>query len=285
MNSNNSDVTINDENDFYQKVKKYVNENKPHICILTPCYGGQCYVNYTVCLLNTFILFKEFDIKLSIEFCKGDSLVSRARNNLIAKAMTDNTITHIIFIDSDITWTPHDILKLLLSDKSIVGGSYPLKNYKWENLTNPQFISNCLERKQKSKLNNLIDDKKYIQYNMLRYNMNFISSEISVENNLTRVKHIANGFMLIKRNTIEKMMEAYPDTKYTDDIGFLTQEENKYAYALFDCGVVDDHYLSEDWLFCDRWTRLGGNVYVDVTINLTHSGTEEFQGSFISTIM
>ena len=49
--------------------------------------------------------------------------------------------------------------------------------------------------------------------------------------------------MMIQRNVIEKMTTSYHSTKYTDDINFLTTDENKYAYALFDCGVVDDHYL------------------------------------------
>jgi hypothetical protein len=89
--------------------------------------------------------------------------------------------------------------------------------------------------------------------------------------------------MMFKRSTIEQMQLAYPSTKYTDDVGFLQKpEENKHAYALFDCGVEDDHYLSEDWMFCHRWTKMGGSVYLDVSINLTHTGLEDYAGSFIS---
>jgi hypothetical protein len=89
--------------------------------------------------------------------------------------------------------------------------------------------------------------------------------------------------MMIRREVIEKMMTAFPSTKYTDDISFLLPEENKYAYALFDCGVEDNHYYSEDWMFCHRWSKMGGDVFVDVSINLTHIGIENYRGSFIST--
>jgi len=82
--------------------------------------------------------------------------------------------------------------------------------------------------------------------------VNYISKEVKIKNNLTRVKHVATGFMMIHRDVIEKMTKSYSATKYTDDVNFLTADENKYAYALFDCGVVDDHYLSEDWMFCNR---------------------------------
>ena len=63
---------------------------------------------------------------------------------------------------------------------------------------------------------------------------------------MVKVRHVATGFMMIQRNVIENMMIAYPSTKYTDDIGFLTEDENKFAYALFDCCVEDGHHLPED---------------------------------------
>ena len=91
--------------------------------------------------------------------------------------------------------------------------------------------------------------------------------------------------MLIKRNVIERMQKGFPYTKYVDDVNFLNGEENVNAYALFDCGVENNHYYSEDWLFCERWTNLGGSIFVEVTINLSHTGTEQYRGCFLSTIM
>jgi len=108
---------------------------------------------------------------------------------------------------------------------------------------------------------------------------------LEVEENLTKVRHLATGFMLIERSVIEKMSLAFPSTKYTDDVGFLTGSENNYAYALFDCGVEDGHYFSEDWLFCSRWSKMGGSIWVDVTIDLTHTGIQDFAGSFISSLV
>jgi hypothetical protein len=102
---------------------------------------------------------------------------------------------------------------------------------------------------------------------------------------LARVRHLATGFMMFKRSVIEKMGLAYPTTKYTDDVGFLVGDQNKYAYALFDCGVEDDHYYSEDWLFCHRWTKMGGNIYIDVGINLMHTGNEDFKGCYLASIL
>jgi len=231
-------------------------------------------------------LFDKVGIPLVIEFCRNDSLVSRARNNLVAKAMNDQNCTHIMFIDSDITWDPVDILKLIISDKCLCGGIYPLKHYYWERLTKEDnVVKKWIDKKNESQFKNVISDESAIQYNLLKYNINYIDSVLNIEANLARVKHLATGFMMFKREVIEKMGKAYPHTKYTDDVGFLSGSENDYAYALFDCGVEDGHYFSEDWMFCHRWTKMGGNIYVNVGINLVHTGNEDFYGSYISSII
>ena len=261
------------EIDLDTKVKTYVNQYKPTICILTPCYGSMCYVNYVYCLIKTKEVFELYGIGLKIEFCKNDSLVSRARNNLVAKAMAMPNITHIMFIDNDITWDPINIIKLMIADKPIVGGIYPLKKYNWEKIAqNKNFVTDIIKRKNESNMKDFIDDDTLIQYSLLNYNVNYFNNEVKIEKNLAEVRHIATGFMLIKRGAIEKMMEAFPNTKYVDDVHFLEKNENDYAYALFDCGVEDNHYLSEDWMFCSRWTKMGGKLWIDVSINLSHTG-------------
>jgi hypothetical protein len=232
-------------------------------------------------------LFSKYGLKLRVEFCRNDSLVSRARNNLIAKALHDKEVTHVIFIDADITWNPIDIFKLILADKNIVGGVYPIKNYDWSKLIVPgqNVVQDWITKKSNSKLSGSISDPDLIQHKLMRYNLNYISNTLEITNNLTKVRHLATGFMMIRRDTIDKMIRAFPSTKYTDDVGFLREDENDYAYALFDCGVEDGHYCSEDWLFCSRWSKMGGEVWVDVTINLNHCGVEDFKGSYLTSLV
>ena len=269
-----------------EKIQHFIKINHPKLYILTPCYGGMCHVNYVICLMNTINLFKQIGFPLQIEFCKNDSLVSRARNNLIARAMNDPTSTHFMFIDSDISWDPLDILKLILSEKELIGGIYPLKDYDWSKLSsNPDYISQLLKRKNKSELSKVITNEQMIQYNLLKYNVNYLTNMLEINNNLAKVRHVATGFMMIKRPVIQKMMKSFPSTKYVDDVNFLKPEENEFAYALFDCGVEEGHYFSEDWLFCHRWTKMGNEIWIDVSINLVHSGVEDYRGSYISSII
>jgi hypothetical protein len=272
--------------EFEKSVRNYISLNPPKIFILTPCYGGLCHANYTSSLINTINCFNSLSIKYQIEFCCNDSLISRARNNIVAKAMSDKEMTHMMFIDSDITWAPEDILKLLMKDKNLIGGVYPLKRYDWAKLaSDPGKIKEWISNKNKQDILKQFSESDFIQHKMLEYNVNFLNSSISIENNLIQVKHIASGFMMIKRQTIELMCKAFPSTKYTDDVSYLKGDQNNYAYALFDTGVHEDHYLSEDWMFCTRWIEMGGKCFIDVTINLVHSGTEHYKGSFITSLL
>jgi hypothetical protein len=273
-------------------IRNYVLFNNPKVYILTPCYGGMCHINYMSCLMQTIETLNKYGIKFKIEFCKNDSLVSRARNNLVARAMNDASMTHIMFIDSDISWDPVSIIQLLLDNKELIGGIYPLKHYDWnklvkdpENPNNKNIVQTWLQHKNNSQLKDLLPDEIYIQNKLLKYNVNYLENNLAIEQNIAKVRHIATGFMMIKRIVIEQMSKAFPSTKYTDDVGFLTSDENKFAFALFDCGVCDGHYYSEDWLFCNRWSKMKKDIFINVSIHLTHTGPQDFIGSFISSIL
>ena len=280
-----SQPEISETFDFEKRVKDFAEKTNPYVCILTPCYGGVSFIEYVTSLINTLNMFRSLGINIKIEFCRNDSLVSRARNNLVAKALNDPKVTHILFIDNDIIWEPVSVLKLLIADKAIIGGVYPLKNYFWNKLTEPNIVKNWIDAKNSSMLKDIISDEGIVQNKLLKYNLNLLPEGLTIENNIGRVKHIATGFMMIKRDTLEKMFAAFPSTKYTDDVSFLRPEENRFAYALFDCGVEDDHYYSEDWMFCSRWSKMGGEIWVDISINLTHIGIERYNGSYLSQLV
>lgn len=274
------------------KLQEYTSKNKVKLCILTPCFGDICHTGYVSSLLKTVNTLNSLKINHIIEFCRNDSLVTRARNNLIARAMNDLDITHFLFIDNDIQWGAEEIIKLLCHDKNIIGGVYPIKKYKWNKILQKDAItgeynsiSKIQQRKHKSELTNMISDNNYIMHNLVDYNFNYLDERIHIKDNILKVKHIATGFMMIKRHVIESMIKAFPSTKYTDDVNFLTTDENKYAYALFDCSVENGTYCSEDWVFCNRWRNMGGNIFVDVTITLTHTGIEDYKGLYMSSIM
>jgi hypothetical protein len=150
--------------------------------------------------------------------------------------------THLMFIDADIGFEPEEIFKLILADKDVVGGLYPKKALP---------ISYVV--------NKVPDAEK--------------------EGNMVEVLNLGTGFMLIKREVLEKMIEANPQLHYIDNIG-LDPKYAPFKYALFDTEIDPSttEYLSEDYLFCKRWREMGGKIWADLTITLNHCGYFTFRG-------
>ena len=215
---------------------------KSHVHFATPCYGGNimegCFSSY----LRYSMLAMKHDIPFSVDTMVNESLVCRARNNLVAKFLANPDATHLMFIDADIAWDPESVLRLVLHDKGVVCGAYPMKS---EPI---RYVLNTLENAQHH-------DPLY---------------EVSTS---------GTGFMLIKREIIEALAAAMPQLKYKDSLN-LGERYEPHMYALFDT-IIDEngHYLSEDWTFCKRVREvLNKPIWVDTGIKLDHLGTHRFKG-------
>jgi len=92
------------------------------VMIGTPAHDGRVDVWYCHSLSNTIKALQDKDIELFPVYVTMDSLVQRARNDLV-KLAVEGGIDDLIFIDSDQEWDPNDILKLLSYDVDVVGGT------------------------------------------------------------------------------------------------------------------------------------------------------------------
>lgn len=246
------------------------------ILVGTPCYGGMCFIGYVASLMQAKDYLRTKNIQLETCFLTNESLIPRGRNTIVAKFMNDPSFTHLLFVDSDITFNHLSIERLIYHDKGVVGALYPKKGYQWDKLKDATDLISAESF-----------DENAVKCRMMSYVVNY-TNDRQVVNGLLRVKHIGTGFFMVKREVIMQMMEKYADLKYDDDINILTPSENQWLYALFDCEVHQlgqrRHYLSEDYLFCKRWQDIGGEIFADVTIPLTHTGTHSFVGNFLKSI-
>jgi len=215
--------------------------SKVHLHIGLPCYGGLLLESTMTSIIKFVLLAPKVGMNWSLDTMANESLVTRARNNLMAKMMTNEAATHFMFIDADIRFDANSIFQMLAADKDIIAGMYPKKAYP------------------------------------IAYNIN-LNKETKIQGPLFTVDTAATGFLMFKRKVYADLIAAHPKTKYIDDVGLGKQFE-KYMYAIFDCEIDDQgHYLSEDWNFCRRAKALGYDIWADSRVLLNHSGTHEFQG-------
>jgi hypothetical protein len=243
-----------------------------NLFIGVPCYGGAITEEFFMSTIEAVQMFSALGMKFSINTIQ-DSLISRSRNILTAKFLASDC-THMLFIDADIGYDPRAILRLLIKDKEIVTAAYPIKEINWAQVK---------ERAESgSEAADLVEHG-------VRFVVNFkpdSNGVISVVDGIMEVHDAGTGFMMIKREALLKMIEAYPELKFTDDGGALvTEEDNKWAYAFFNSYIDENNrFLSEDYGFCRYWQKIGGRIWVDPSIQLTHVGKMKYKGTLINAL-
>lgn len=251
--------------------------SKVKLHLATPCYGGMVSVEYMRSMCTLINEFSRSGLRYSIQTISNDSLVTRARNCLLASFLADKEATHLMFIDADISFNFKSIYRLLASDRQVVGGIYPMKTVDWDNV------------RSSLKENPDISDDELV-HRSGKYVINVHSSEVdrksvgSVKDGFVKVANVGTGFLLIRRDVFETLMQHYPEQQYANDIGtFNGKPEADNMWAFFDTWLHPDtkRYLSEDYAFCQKWIEAGGDVWADLMCPLHHRGNFVFRGSAI----
>lgn len=231
------------------------------VFLSTPCYGGLCLQAYAESMIEFQKLCAMKGIQLYLDTTENESLITRGRNISIARFLYKSDSDFFIFIDADIRFNPHSLLRLIESGHDVSVACYPKKVVMWEQA---EFaVKNGDQRNLQRLSSSLV--------------LNFKSEKSQVVNGFTEVLDGPTGFMCIKRSVIEKMYEEYKHLMCVND--HQNKDLDEYC-AIFDCMIDPDtrRYLSEDYAFCRRWQQIGGKIYADVTAVLGHVGNLRFSG-------
>ena len=96
------------------------------VLVGTPCYDGKIEVWYANSLVQTIKAAMPLGLEIIPIWLSYDALVQRARNDLMG-IMMETGCDDIVFIDSDIEFTPENFFKLLSYPVDVVGGTYRKK--------------------------------------------------------------------------------------------------------------------------------------------------------------
>lgn len=228
---------------------------RPVVAIATPVHSG-VHPAYVGSLLATHGKAYELGVSLRWVQTHGDSLVPRARNVLAAIFLADPAVTHIFWIDGDISWNPDDVFRLLAHDVDFVCGLYVLKTTKFSHPVE-RFVFGPLDA-----ADTIIDEDR----------------------GLFEIDCAGTGFMMTKRVVYERMMAAYPDSRISraPEMSYGFPKAMPYLHNFFPVEVVDGVLVPEDYGFCHRWRAIGGKVWADPTVQLTHHGAYAYTANPMS---
>jgi hypothetical protein len=245
------------------------------IMIATPMYGGQCAGMFCKSIADLTNTALANGVQLQFYFMFNESLITRARNYCCDEFLRSDC-THLMFIDSDIGFAPNDVLALLAiminrPDIDVIGGPYPKKCISWEKIK--LAVDKGVADQDPRVLENFVGD----------YVLNPVSgkNEIKIDEP-TEVAEIGTGFMMLKRDVLERFREHYPEFSYKPDhVRTEHFDGSREIHAFFDTVIDPDtkRYLSEDYMFCQYVRKMGGTVYICPWMQMAHVGSYVFGGS------
>lgn len=231
------------------------------VMVAVPCYGS---ATTSPCTASLFTLAGDcarLGLNVQLEL-RSESAITRLRNTMVGQFLQNEDYSHLCFIDADLQFSTEAVMRLLLADRDVVAGIYPLKQFNWPpgghmppGMTQAEF-ENC-----------------YASYPF------FPIDDHADPDGFCEVYATTTGFMCIKRHVIEDMIEKHPEWNYTPD-NLPPATRSPYHWAIFE-NMIDPQsrrYLTEDYAFCWRWRKMGGKIYADTQSQLNHMGQHVFKG-------
>jgi hypothetical protein len=228
------------------------------ILIATPTYNRTVTSSYTESLV---VLASELSRHgHSFRYATLDSAdIAASRNAFASQVYNDASLTHLLFIDSDISFLPRPVIRMLALGVPVAGCVYPKRRLNIDKVI-------ALARK--------LDDTQTI----LAMAQEFVVSHeasLRIEAGVCKVNGIGMGLCLIERGALVRLVET--GTIRSEKSPLFSNFLTGLTYGFFD----PMNGLSEDLSFCQRWrTTCGGEIHAVVDEVIGHTGPMQFQSSY-----
>lgn len=176
----------------------------------------------------------------------GFSAIDQGRCVMAQQAINED-YEHIFWIDSDISFHPTDVYKIINRNKDsnypFITGAYTVKG--WPALT--------------TKFPNTFSEIKFGKMG-----------------GFYEVEYAATGFMYTH-------VSVYEDIKLQFNMKPVNIWGGQYVvHPWFFPAIIGDNYVGEDFAFCDRAIKSGINIYCDTTVRLAHIGKYSYSFDFLT---
>ena len=205
------------------------------VLVATPAYGGMVHLDY----VHSLFSFAGSGIAFEWAAIGNESLITRARNTLLAQFHARRDFTHLLFLDADVFLDGPGLRQLLMIDMPVVAAPVALKG----------------RRADGTRL----------------WNLGRCTGTVG---GLVKVQHVGTAALLLARDAVDALVEdAESDGRVYARAGNHTGTEHlNLQYDVFQVGVRDGHYLSEDYWVCRRLVELGFDILVDPSVVTRHHG-------------
>jgi hypothetical protein len=211
-------------------------------------YGGKCDIIHAMAVIRLVLMLKDIGINCHLTPICGESLIPRARNAAASTFLLRTAHTHLLFIDTDITFDPRDVVSMLQCDAKLIAGVYRTKT---DDAT--EWASSG----------------------------SFTVTKRSAEAGIYGAQWLPSGFMLIARGCLEEVSAAHPTGWCKNNIsGYGEIGADLFNFFPLTFGGDNNFKRSEDYGFCELCAAAGIEPLVFGKAMLGHCGTKIYAGEF-----
>jgi hypothetical protein len=196
------------------------------------------------------------------------SLVTQGRQLCVSGFMESNC-THMLFIDSDISFNYKMIERMINYDKEICLVPYPIKGTDHDKVRARILAGETLSP-------HLLGN----QYTMSVPD----PANVKVTDGFIEVERGPAGCMLIKKEVINKLIKEYPEftiNQHTLIDGKLVTRNHMYNFFDTYWNKDDKTYTGEDFYFCKLCKHAGIKMYALVDEYISHHGEYSYTGRLL----
>lgn len=223
-----------------------------HVFIFVPAFGNTMKVQTTMSLFQLQATLAQKAIGTSFSSMSFPDIAEL--RSMVATIWHDTmpTVDYLLFIDSDMAFTPEIVLDMLHLDEPIVGAIYRQRKepISWAGSGSGEPIT---ERR----------------------------------GNFMKVEGVGMGVTLIRKDAMRAIIEKFPETIDTrlalhPANGLLTGAGCNRLLRVFEKMEIKERgIISEDLSFCIRWGQCGGSVWGAINYQIHHIGDYDYSGNYL----
>ena len=228
----------------------------PKLFIATTTADGIALSAFVEALAALLTTLHASGIATEYHFVDGRDLVFQ--RDVLANRFLGSDCTHLLFIDSDMSFPPDLAERLLALEKPLVGVA-------------------CARRAlDLARLKALAPERGFDAAFALAHDWNLrpLPGGITVQGELARVEGIGAAFLLIRRGVFERMLQAGEIPLHEARPG------GRPVRAFFRETRAGDEIFDLEYSFCRRWIALGGEVFAHIGADIRHIGDWRHGPSF-----
>lgn len=229
---------------------------KGKLIVLTSFYDFRGHAPYIQSMVALAMALERLGVRYDFWPVFGDFDIDRCLNEAYTRFMADDEASDIINIDSDESFYPVSVLRLLEHQEEIVGGAYKMKN-SWNDWTANWLVETSTGQPVGKVFGDPLADG---------------NPDVLLE-----CARLPWGFLRIKKSALEKYVAAFPDMHYTNYRGkeITIFAEKQYRTN----GHVARTLFTQDSVLSERMREAGVKLWCDPNITIGHWGNVEFRGN------